>query len=82
MNKPHPEQGFRSCMGLLSLAKRYGVIRLEQACKRAIALNSPRRHSVASMLEKGLENAPLPQPHSQLPIFPIHENIRGSEYYH
>jgi len=81
-NRPHPEQGFRSCIGLLSLAKRYGAIRLEQASLRAIALGSPRRHSVASMLEKGLENAPLPQPYSQLPIFPIHENIRGSGYYH
>lgn len=39
-NRPHPEQGFRSCMGLLNLAKRYGATRLEQACKRAIALGS------------------------------------------
>ena len=82
LNRAHPEQGFRSCMGLLGLAKRYGAVRLEQACKRAMALGSPRRQSVASMLEKGLENAPLPKPHSKLPILSRHENIRGSEYYH
>jgi len=82
MNRPHPEQGFRSCVGLLGLVKRHGAVRLEQACQRAIALGSPRRRTVASMLEKGLENAPLPQPHSQPPRLPAHDNIRGADYYH
>lgn len=79
-HKPHPEQGFRSCMGLLNLSKRYGHHRLEQACQRALLLNSPRRHTVASMLERGLENAPIPKP-SQMHI-PVHDNIRGAAYYH
>ncbi len=60
-NRPHPEQGFRSCVGLLGLVKRYGKPRLEQACKRALALGSPRRKSVASLLEKNLENASSPE---------------------
>jgi transposase len=80
-NRPHPEQGFRSCIGLLGLAKRYGAARLEQACKRALALGSPRRKSVASLLEKGLENAPLPQSSTQQSLLPAHDNIRGADYY-
>jgi transposase len=80
--RPHPEQGFRSCIGLLNLAKRYGAARLEQACQRAIALGSLRRQSVASILEKGLENTPLPQTSPQQPLLPAHDNIRGADYYH
>lgn len=80
-NRPHPEQGFRSCVGLLNLSKRYGAVRLEQACKRALALGSPRRHSIASMLEKNLENAPLPPLSSQSLLLPVHDNIRGADYY-
>ena len=49
----HPEQGYRSCFGILSLAKRYGKDRLESASYRALAIGSPRRHSIASILKKG-----------------------------
>lgn len=79
-HKPHPEQGFRSCVGLLGLSKRYGKPRLEKACQRALALGSPRRKSVASLLEKNLEESPLTkvQPETTLPA---HNNIRGPEYY-
>jgi transposase len=79
-NKPHPEQGFRSCVGLLGLSKRYGKSRLEQACQRALALGSPRRKSVASLLEKGLESKPLAEAKTHV-SFPVHDNIRGPEYY-
>lgn len=83
--RPHPEMGFRSCLGLLSLEKRFGKQRLEAACERAIALGSPTRRSVLSLLEKGLDSQPLPEsalpePAAELP-FPGHENIRGSDYY-
>lgn len=81
-NKPHPEQGFRSCIGLLRLAKQHSSERLEQACARALKLNSPRRHTVASMLEKGLENAPLPITNVVKVSTILHDNIRGSDYYH
>lgn len=80
-SKPHPEQGFRSCIGLLGLAKRYGATRLEYACARALALGSPRRTTVASMLQKGLEESPLPQPLPEPPLL-HHANIRGAHHYH
>lgn len=84
-SKLHPEQSYRSCLGLLRLAKQYGNSRLEHACARAIALGSLRRHSVASMLQKGLENAPLPAVNSSsantTPSL-LHDNIRGAMYYH
>jgi transposase len=79
-HKPHPEQGFRSCVGLLGLGKRYGKPRLEKACQRALALGSPRRKSVASILEKGLEETALNDLRPETPL-PIHDNIRGPEYY-
>lgn len=80
-NRPHPEMGFRSCLGLLSLEKKFGRQRLEAACERAIALGSPTRRSVISILDKGLDSLPLPEPAADLSL-PDHENIRGPEYYH
>lgn len=79
-NKPHPEQGFRSCMGLVGLAKRYGKDRFEKACQRALTLGSPRRKSVASILENGLEEVPLHDTQPSMTL-PVHDNIRGPEYY-
>ncbi|MCU1264926.1 MAG: integrase [Acidobacteria bacterium] len=79
-NKPHPEMGYRSCLGLLNLAKRFGRERLEAACQRALQLGSPNRRSVVSILEQGLDRLPLPEPTvTQPPLF--HENIRGPDYY-
>lgn len=79
-NRPHPEMGFRSCLGLLALAKNYGKPRLEAACTRALALGAPTRRSVVSILEKGLENQPLPESTLELPA-PPHANLRGAAYY-
>ncbi|MGH9929081.1 MAG: IS21 family transposase [Pyrinomonadaceae bacterium] len=79
-NRPHPEMGYRSCLGLLNLAKRFGRERLEAACERALLLGSPNRRSVVSLLEQGLDRSPLPEPTvAQPPLF--HENIRGPDYY-
>lgn len=80
-NRPHPEMGFRSCLGLLSLEKQFNKDRLEAACERALALGSPTRRSVLSILEKGLDSQPLPEPAAELPR-PGHDNIRGPAYYH
>jgi transposase len=77
----HPEIGYRSCLGLLSLAKRYGPARLEAACQHALALGGRSRRTVASILEKGLDRQPLPEAPRQLPL-PTHDNIRGADYYH
>ena len=78
--RTHPEQGFRACMGLKRLGENLGVDRLEAACARALALQSPSYQSVKSILEKGLDREPLPQPTPPMP--PIeHENVRGPAYY-
>lgn len=80
-SKPHPEQGYRSCLGLLSLSKRYGSSRLEKACERAWKLGAKTRKSVASMLEHNLEELPLPSA-STLPNIIQHDNVRGKHHYH
>jgi len=75
-----PEQGYRSCLGLLRLAKVYSEERLERACKRAVAIRGCSYKSVKSILEKGLDKEPLPEVSSTQPI--EHDNIRGCRYYH
>ena len=77
--RPHPEQGYRACLGILRLSKRYTPERLEKAAERALACRSHSYRSIASILEKNLESQPLPQltPAS----LPNHENIRGSSYF-
>src|SRR5713226_1670024 len=54
-HRPHPEMGYRACLGLLNLARRYGKPRLEAACRRAVAIGSPTRKSVVSILERSEE---------------------------
>jgi len=78
--KSHPEQGYRSCLGLLGLSKRYGKDRLEAACQRALALSAPTRRSVLSILRRGLDQVALPDPEPAQPLR-THENVRGSAYY-
>jgi transposase len=79
-SRPHPEQGFRACMGLKRLGETYGAQRLEAACRRALVIQSPSYKSVKSILAKGLDRDPVPQQRSQTP--PIeHENVRGADYY-
>jgi transposase len=77
--RPHPEMGYRSCLGLLSLAKRFGRTRLEAACRRALDNGTPARRSVLSILEQGLDRLPPPEEIESAPL--LHENIRGSSYY-
>jgi len=79
-DRPHPEQGFRSCLGLIGLGRRYGNDRLEAACTRAVRLRAYRYQSVKSMLMRGLDRQPLPE---LVPVRPPieHANIRGADYY-
>lgn len=76
-----PQQAYRSCFGLLSLAKTYSPTRVEAACQRALLLGLPTRKSVLSILQKGLETAPLPTFPSPTTPLPSHANIRGADYY-
>ena len=78
--KPHPEMGYRACLGLLSLGKRYGPTRLEAAAIRAQTSGAMSYRSILSMLKRGLDHAPLaPAAATHLP--PTHDNIRGAAYY-
>jgi transposase len=79
-SRPHPQQGFRSCLGILRLATSYSPDRLEAACKRALAINSLSFKSVESILKHGLDLKPLPAQQPQLPAIE-HANVRGPEYY-
>ena len=79
-HKPHPEMGYRACLGLLNLARRYGKPRLEAACLRAITIGSPTRKSVVSILEQHLDQQPLPTPIPAATL-PTHANVRGPTYY-
>ena len=78
-SRPHPEQGFRSCIGILRLQKTYGAERLNAACARALTLNTRSYTSVATIL-KNRQDKPASADDEQ-PIL-LHENIRGSGYYH
>jgi len=80
-DKPHPEMGYRSCLGVFSLSKRYGEDRLEAACARALTIGSPNRKAVQSILEAGLDRHAELFPAEPKPL-PVHENVRGSGYYH
>jgi transposase len=77
----HPQQAFNACFGVLRLSTAYSEARLEAACARALTLGTVGYKSLATILEKGLDQRPLPTPdqHS-LPL--DHANLRGADYYH
>ncbi len=79
--RPHPEQGFRSCLGIMRLSKVYGDERLEAACQRALFIKAFSYKSIRSILKTRLDQQALPEkPKQQGPI--DHPNVRGSHYYH
>jgi transposase len=78
----HPEQGYRSCLGILRLGKRYGEVRLEAACRRALVVRARSYRHVESILRHGLDRQPDPTSPPDPPMTAPHENIRGRNYYH
>jgi transposase len=80
-HRPHPEQGYRACLGLLALARRYSAPRLEAACTRAMAIRAPNLRSVTSILKCGLDGQPKPLGAADNPVV-AHDNVRGPDYYH
>ncbi len=80
-DRPHPEQGYRSCLGLLRLGRRYGEARLEAACARALAVGARSYRHVDSILKHGLERLPLPEVAAPSQSTPVHEHLRGPAYY-
>jgi transposase len=78
---PHPEQGYRSCLGLLRLSKIYSAERLEAACVRAERLGSPRFQTAKNILASGADRLALEDEPESRPLLPFHENVRGAGYY-
>jgi transposase len=80
LSKLHPEHGFRSCLGVIRLAKTYSPERLERAAIKALELNLTTYKSIKSMMAKGLDTVTLFDQHASLTGI-AHQNIRGGDYY-
>jgi len=78
--KPHPEMGYRACLGILRLAKTYSGSRLEAACQRALAAQACSYQSLKSILRQGLDRQLSLTPEAERSS-PQHGNLRGSRYY-
>ncbi|MCP4987361.1 MAG: IS21 family transposase [Colwellia sp.] len=80
-NRKHPEQGFRTAMGLLNLSKKYPKQRVEKAAERALYFGNLNCKAMKAILEQGLEEEDIAQKQNQNKKTVLHENIRGQEYY-
>lgn len=78
--RPHPEHGYRACLGLRDLARRFGPERLERACAYALALGTVEYPRIRAILEAGLETQPS-EPATAEAEDPRHTNVRGAAYY-
>ena len=78
-DRPHPEQGYRSALGILNLRRQFTPDRLEAACERALTTGTVSYGSVRSILVTGLDRAP--DPPDPITATPAHDNIRGPGYY-
>ena len=82
-HRPHPEQGYRACLGMQRLARQFTPARLEAACTRAMAIRSPNLRSVTNILKNGMDRQQsLLGAQSGPANLPVHENIRGPDYFH
>jgi transposase len=79
--RQHPEHGYRSCLGVLRLSKRYGAARLEAACARALRVNALSYKHVESTLKHGLDQLPLHDDDRPATVGLSHPNVRGRDYY-
>lgn len=79
--RKHPQQAYRTCLGVIRLGKTYGDDRLEAACHRALHVNAVAYRSIESMLKTGMDKKPLVIDSPQTTL-PLHENVRGPTYFH
>ena len=81
-DRPHPEQGYRSCLGIMRLGRGYGAERLEAACTRAFLARARSYRHVESILKAGLDRLPAKPAAPAAPrASDLHENVRGQSYY-
>jgi hypothetical protein len=80
-NRPHPEQGYRACLGIMRMERAHGRERLEAACWRAGHLKSFSYRTVKNILASGMDRVPLEEKTTEQQPAPQHENIRGADYY-
>jgi transposase len=78
--RPHPEQGFRACLGIVRLSRSFGAERLEAAAGRAIDIGARTYGSVKSILDNNLDRHPAHKRATDAPPI-LHANIRGPRYY-
>lgn len=79
-DKPHPEMGYRSCLGIIRLAQQYSASRMEAAAQRAILTQACRYQSVKSILKNSLDAVPFSPPQPDPPPLK-HDNLRGADYF-
>jgi transposase len=80
-SRPHPEQGYRACLGLIRLGRRYGEPRLEAACERASHLRSYSYSTVRNILSSAQDRLPIDDATTAEDATVTHDNIRGGAYY-
>ena len=78
-SRPYPEQAYKACLGILNLSRKYGKERLNEACARALAYRCYSYRSVCNILENNLDK--LRERKMIQQELPLHENIRGTEYF-
>ncbi|WP_435234393.1 IS21 family transposase [Psychromonas sp. PT13] len=81
-SRKHPEQAYRSCLGLLNLSSKYSKTRLEKACERGLITGANRLRNIINILQKGLDKTPILEQQPDLLSEIEHQNIRGNDYYH
>jgi transposase len=79
--KTHPEQGYRPCLGIIRLEKRFGAVRLNNACRRALHAGARSYRHVSSILKNRLDDTPLVDVNDGERHAVVHENVRGPDYY-
>jgi transposase len=79
-SKPHPEMGYRACLGILRLGKTYSNERLEAASQRALQLHACSYSSLQSILKRSLDRQTALDLETGKPR-PRHQNVRGADYY-
>ena len=79
-DRKHPEQAYRTCLGVIRLGDKFGRDRLDAACSRALEINARSYSSLLSILKNGLESRPRMRATEEPAI--THPNIRGADYFH